>query len=132
MKAAVGVVAFAGFWAYSVLSKTTPEEKLAALEKEVKPKGGSIFRAVLMDKPVIFLLLDCSVYLLEITPDEIKRNRVLTTGFYFGLAGCTDQSIAMEDGYVRKHERISWTFGPKEFMIDVWPTISVWVPNTHC
>src|SRR6266478_932840 len=89
----VGVAAFAALWAHSAFSKTTPEQKLAALQKEVKPKGGEIFQTVLMGKPLVFLLLDCAVFLLDASGEEIKRNRVLSAGFYFGLDVCTDQKI---------------------------------------
>ena len=96
----VGIAAFAALWVYSISRKTTPEQKLQALETEVKAKGGQIFRTVLMGQPKVFLLLDCSLYLLDASGEEIKRDKVLTTGFYFGLAGCTDQSISIEGEYL--------------------------------
>ena len=51
----VCVAAFVASLVYSVLRKTTPEQKLLVLEKEVKPKGGEVFRTVLLGKPVAFL-----------------------------------------------------------------------------
>jgi hypothetical protein len=101
MMVGVGVAAFAALWAYSVFwSKTSPRQRLAALQKEVKPKGGEVFQTVLMGKPVAFLLLDCAVFLLDTTGEDVKRNKVLTPGFYFWLDVCTGQSISAEGEYV--------------------------------
>ena len=101
MMFSVGAIAFAALWTYTIMSKTTPEQKLATFQKEVRPKGGQIFRTILIGKPVVFLLLDCSVFVLDATGEEIKQNKVLSPGFYFGLDVCTDQSISTEGEYVK-------------------------------
>ncbi len=99
--AGLGVCVFAGLWIYELLTKQTPDDRLVALEKEVKPKGGSIFKTTLLGKPAIFLLLDCTVYLLQPTAEKIERKEVLSTGFYFGLTVCTNQSISKEGEFVK-------------------------------
>ena len=101
MMAGTGVAAFVVLWAYEAFGKPTLDQRLAALEKEVKPKGGQIFQTTLAGKPLAFLLLDCSLYRLEVTNEEIKRNKVLSPGFYFWLDVCTDQSIVKEGEFVK-------------------------------
>jgi len=101
MMAGAGVAAFLGLWAYSLSNRSTPEQKLAALEKEVKPKGGEIFQTVLAGRPMVFLMLECSVYIIDASGEEIKKDKVLSPGFYFGLDVCTDQSISAEGEFVK-------------------------------
>ena len=97
---AIGVAAFAGLWAYSVLSRKTPAQQLAALQAEVKPKGGIVFETTLNGKPLVFLVQSCKVYLLDASAKRVERTQVLRTGFYFGLDVCGDQSIGAEGEYV--------------------------------
>lgn len=97
----LGIAEFAALWAFSAFSKKTPQQKLAALQEEVRPKGGEVFQTVLLGKPVTFLLLDCSVFLIDAAGDAIQRTKVLSPGFYFGLDVCTNQSIAVEGEFVQ-------------------------------
>lgn len=85
---------------YWMIRARTPAAKLAALQKEVQPKGGIVFQAELEGQPLAFLLLDCEVFLLDTTGRKVKRTRVLRPGFYLGFTACTGQSIRAEDGYV--------------------------------
>lgn len=79
----------------------TPEQRLAALQEEVRPRQGIVFRARLAGGPRDFLVLDCRVYLLDASgPGKVQREEVLRTGFYLGPLACTGQSIAQEDGQV--------------------------------
>ena len=97
----IGLAAFAALWIYSLLSKKTPAQKLAALREEVKPKGGQVFETTLLDKPVAFLLEGCNLYILDPNgEDEVKRQKVLSPGFYFWLDTCTEQSIRKEGEFV--------------------------------
>ena len=95
---AVGAAVFGAFWGYSLFTKTTPEQRLAALEKEVKPTGGQVYRTVLHGEPVTFLVLGCSVYLLDFSSDEVKRYKVLRAGDHYSLEECTGQAIWMDGG----------------------------------
>jgi len=97
---AAGLVIFAS---YSFFRKRSPAEQLAALQKEVGPKGGVIFQTQLQGKNTAFLLMNCEVFVLDLTQDKVKRTKVLTTGFYLGFTSCTGQSIAAEGGYVIAH-----------------------------
>ena len=94
---AAGLVIFAS---YSFFRKPSPEEKLAALQKEVAPTGGVVFQTELQGKKTAFLLMKCEVFLLDATAKKVKRTKVLRTGFYFWLTSCTGQSIEARDGYV--------------------------------
>ena len=96
----VGVAAFAALWAYSVLGKPSADAKLAALQKEVTPKGGKVFKTTLQGKPAAFLLLDCSVFVLDTKGEKVERSKVLSPGFYFWIDTCTDQSISVEGEFV--------------------------------
>lgn len=80
----------------------TLQEKLTALEDEVRPRGGIVFRAVLQGQPRAFLLLDCKLYLLEATTSEaLARTPVLRPGFYPWFTACTGQSIRLDAGHLR-------------------------------
>ncbi len=54
-----------------------------------------------MGKPVAFLLLNCSVYLLDTTGRKIRRTKVLSPGFYLGFTTCMEESISAEGGFVK-------------------------------
>ena len=95
---AIGLVVWAS---WSLFRKRTPAEKLAALQKEVAPKGGEIFETELQGRHTAFLVMNCEVFLLDITGKKVKRTKVLKTGFYFGLTVCTGHSIRLEEGYVQ-------------------------------
>ena len=98
---AIGFASFAAFWAYAEFSKTTPARRIAALQKEVQPKGGIVFETALPGKPTTFLVLDCAVYILDASKEgDVARTKVVRTGFYFGLDTCTDQSIKAEGEYI--------------------------------
>jgi hypothetical protein len=94
----VGLAAvFAVYW---MLRRHTPEERLAALQQEVEPKGGVVLRATLQGRPATFLLLDCEVFMLEPSADNVQRTKVLKPGFYPWFTACTGSSIHAEDDYV--------------------------------
>lgn len=77
----------------------TPEQRLAALQDEVREREGIVFRAQLAGGPRDFLVLGCKVYLLDASaPGKVRREEVLRTGFYLGPLICTGQSIAQEGG----------------------------------
>ena len=99
--AAIGVTIVAGLWVREILTRKTPAQKLEALQAEVKPKGGQVFQTVLLGKPLAFLLLDCKVFQLDASGDEVTRTKVLSPGFYFGLDVCTGQSIRLESEFLR-------------------------------
>ena len=99
----IGVGTFAALRAYSVLSKTTSEQKLAALQQEVKSKGGELFQTTMQGVPKAFLLLNCELFLLDATGDKLQRTKVLSPGFYLGLVVCNGQSISMKDEYLSVH-----------------------------
>ena len=89
----------AGLWV-AFRRQKTPDEVLDAFGKEMEPKGGRLFRAELRDRKLAFLMLDCKVYLLTVANGKVKQEKVLRTGFYFGLTVCTGQSMRMESGFV--------------------------------
>ena len=97
---AIGTAIVLALWVREILLRQTPAEKLTALAAEVKPKGGQIFQTVLQGKPLVFLLLDCKVFLVDASGKEVTRTKVLSTGFYFWLDGCTGQSIKADGGFV--------------------------------
>jgi hypothetical protein len=100
---ALGVAVAIGFVlaSYQFFRKRSPAEKLAALRKEVKPEGGTVFETELGGKPRAFLLLICKVYLLDTSGDKVQRTRVLKPGFYLGFTACLNQKIWAEGEYVR-------------------------------
>jgi len=100
---ALGLVVYAGLWAYAIATKTNGEQKLAALAAEAGSRGGQVFRTTLEGKPLAFLLEKCTVYLLDVTDAEIKRREVLSTSFYFFLDSCSKQTMEQQGEYVRVH-----------------------------
>lgn len=85
---------------WRVLWKSTPADRLAALQQEVQAKGGIVFQTQLHGQPAAFLVLNCEVHLLDASQRKVRRKRVLKTGFYLMPLVCTGQSIREEDGYV--------------------------------
>ncbi len=97
----LGIVVFAGLWVYTIATKTSGEQKLAALAEEVRPREGQVFRTTLQGQPRAFLMDKCTLYLLDVTDEEIKRKEVLSTDFYFFLDSCGKQTIGVEGEYLR-------------------------------
>lgn len=95
----VGILLWMG--ASYLFRKRSPQEKLAALQEEVAPKGGEVFQTTLQGKPVAFLLIDCDVFLLDPNQEDgVGRTKVLQPGFYPWFKVCTGQSIKVEGPYV--------------------------------
>src|SRR5450432_3571370 len=92
---AIGLAVILSLWLREILTRKTPAQHIQQLETEVKPKSGRVWQTVLQGKPIVFLLLDCNVFLVDPSGKEVTRTKVLSTGFYFGLASCTNQSIRM-------------------------------------
>lgn len=90
----LGVAVFAGLSYYTMATKTTGEQKLAALK-------GEVFRTTLQGQPRVFLMDNCTLYLLDVSGEEIKRKEVLSTSFYFLLDSCDKQTIGVEGEYLR-------------------------------
>ena len=84
---------------YTFFRKKSPEDLLAVFQKEMEPKGGTVFQTMLEGKNTAFLLLNCEVFLLDVADGKVKREKVLKPGFYLGFTACTDQSISAEGGY---------------------------------
>lgn len=97
------LVAAAAVTAIALMRRApTLQEKLAALEEEVRPRGGIVFRAALQGQPKAFLLLDCKLYLLQAAGSgEVARTPVLQPGFYPWFTACTGQSIRLDAGQLR-------------------------------
>ncbi len=98
--AGVGAAAFAALWAYSILGKTSPEQKLQAFKKEISSGRGEIFETTLQGKPLIFLLDNCELFLVDASGETITKTKVLRAGFYFGLDVCMSQSIITKGEYL--------------------------------
>ncbi|WP_051669825.1 hypothetical protein [Bryobacter aggregatus] len=96
----LGLLAFA---AYSLLRTRTVDEKLAALRKEMAPKGATIFETVIQGKAAAFLLRDCAVYSIDLNSEKLDQTKVLKPGFYPWFTVCTDQTIRSENGYILVH-----------------------------
>ena len=86
--------------AYWLFRKKTPVEHLAALEREVGPRGGVVLEAELEGGRVALLAVDCQVFRLDLSGRKVRRTRVLKTGFYLFPTVCLSQSLRVEDGYV--------------------------------
>lgn len=95
----VAVVIAAAFFYWS--RPRSAAEKLAALEKQERAQGGTLFQTELEGRHLALLLKDCKVFLLDATGKEVKRTLVLKTGFYLWFTGCTGQSIRTEGGFIR-------------------------------
>ena len=96
----IGLAVGLSLWVRETLMRKTPAQNIQRLESEVQGKGGRVFQTVLQGKPAVFLLLDCEVFLIDASGKEVTRTKVLSTGFYFGLTSCTNQSIHMDGEYV--------------------------------
>ena len=101
LAAVVVLVAGLAFAAYRYFRTLTPAEKLARLQEEVKPKGGTVFQTELQGKSVAFLLLNCEVFLLDPAPKKVVREKVLQPGFYLWFTVNDGQSIERDGEYVK-------------------------------
>jgi len=90
--------AAAYFHFFPILS---PAQRLARFKEEVRPKNGTIFETILEGKPTAFLLQDCKLYLLAVTAEAVKKERVLEPDFYLGFTTCTRQEIKLEGEYLK-------------------------------
>lgn len=87
-------------WLYQFI--TSPEQRLARLQWQVKAKGGQVFVASLAGKKQAFLLQDCKLDLLDASQRRVQRQRVLEPDFY-PFAYCTEQSITQRGSILEVH-----------------------------
>jgi hypothetical protein len=78
----------------------TDAERLDRFEEKIKAKG-SVFRIELGGKPVAFLLMDCTVYLLTVANKEVVQDKVLGAGFYPWFTVCQHSTLEQDGEFVK-------------------------------
>ncbi len=93
----VAASAAAGLWYFRT---PTAEERLAAYERAAAARGSVIYHTTLLDRHMVFEAESCRVYLLDNSGAEVKRTKVVRSGFYFFLDGCMEQRFSREGEYL--------------------------------